>query len=170
MNEEKTLVSRIVAGAREEFSVIVEAHEHAILNLIARQTGDLVTARELAQDTFIKAYTGLKTFKGESSLRTWLTRIALNVVKTHFTSNSKRLRLLSEIPKYENSQESLTEETHSLRKALRELPDKYREALVLVVLEGYTREEASEVLKIPAGTVASRASKALELLKRRLRS
>lgn len=169
MNEEFKLVTRILAGAKEEYSVILDAHEQSILNLIARQTGDLSLAHELAQDTFIRAYSGLKNYRGDSSLRTWLTRIALNVIKSHFASNSRRLSLLNSIPIEAPSEPDL-EDRQALRKALKKLPDKYREPLALIILEGYTREEASEVLGIPAGTVASRVAKALELLKTELGS
>src|SRR5215207_6413699 len=73
------LVESSLAGNREAFDVIVERHRRHVYQLCYRFVGNHEDASDLAQDVFIRAYRGLRTFKGQSSLGTWLYRIAVNV-------------------------------------------------------------------------------------------
>src|SRR5262252_211862 len=76
------LVQACLAGRREAFDVIVERHQRHVYQLCYRFAGNHEDANDFAQDVFIRAYRGLKTFKGQASLGTWLYRIAVNVCLT----------------------------------------------------------------------------------------
>src|SRR5690242_1145856 len=73
------LVRECLAGRREAFDVLVERHQRHVYQLCYRFAGNHEDANDMTQDVFIRAYRGLKTFKGQSSLGTWLYRIAVNV-------------------------------------------------------------------------------------------
>ena len=77
--DDRTLVAICLAGRREAFDVLVERHRRQVYQLCYRYVGNHEDAADLAQDAFVRAFKGLKGFKGESSLATWLYRIAVNV-------------------------------------------------------------------------------------------
>src|SRR5437763_9315178 len=77
--DEKELVAACLAGEREAFDVIVERHRRHVYQLCYRFVGNHEDASDLAQDVFIRAYRGLRTFKSQASLGTWLYRIGVNV-------------------------------------------------------------------------------------------
>lgn len=175
--EEAEVVRRIVAGERELFRSLVDAHETAIYRMIRRQLSDEQAARDLTQETFLRAYRGLAKFRGGSSLRTWFIRIALNVTASYFAS-----RAFKDSARTESGvdQELLAaaepdaapfseEELRALRTAIAGLKDRYREVIVLCGLEGKSYREASEILEIPLGTVCSRMNSANHQLRIKLK-
>ncbi|HPY40614.1 MAG TPA: sigma-70 family RNA polymerase sigma factor, partial [Thiolinea sp.] len=72
------LVQRVQAGDKKSFDVLVLKYQHKVINLVMRYMHDPDTAQDVAQEAFIKAYKGLKNFRGESAFYTWLYRIAIN--------------------------------------------------------------------------------------------
>lgn len=167
----------MLAGDTSEFETLVRRYEAAIFSLLMRLTGDRQVAEELAQDSFIRAYKGLRAFGHRASLRTWLTRIAMNVASSYLSSRAFRERQKSEsyvAAEHETCALGLfiTEDDSAdviLRQAIGELPQKYREPLILCRIEKRTYFEAGELLGIPAGTVCSRINTALGMLRRQLR-
>jgi RNA polymerase sigma-70 factor (ECF subfamily) len=173
--DEAALIKRITAGATEEFSVIVEQYQNQVYGVILRQVGNQATARDLAQETFVKAYKSLHTFRAESALSTWLTRIALNVTSSYFESKSYKQSLASEEFTPERHDiastppDTTTEnQATKVRAAISTLPAKYRDVVALLALEEQPREQVAKTLGIPVGTVASRFHKAIGLLKKKL--
>src|SRR5215831_14990043 len=83
------LVQACLAGRREAFDTIVERHRRHVYQLCYRFAGNHEDANDLAQDVFIRAYRGLKTFKGQASLGTWLYRIGVNVCLTKVSSKGR---------------------------------------------------------------------------------
>src|ERR1044072_5332645 len=77
--DDSALVAESVAGSREAFDVIVERHRRSVYQVCYRFVSNHEEASDLAQDAFVRAWEGLKNFKGESALSTWLYRIAVNV-------------------------------------------------------------------------------------------
>lgn len=139
-----------------------------------RQVGDRSIADDLTQETFLKAYTKLSSFRSESRFSTWLVRIALNTTKNYFNSRAyKQRRANMEINETqlpaasEGRIDAWTEErlTH-LRSKISELPEKFRDTLVLVGLEGKSYDEAALILSIPVGTVRSRLNTARNILRK----
>jgi len=173
--DEAALIKRITAGEAEEFSVIVEQHQNQVYGVILRQVGNPTTARDLAQETFVRAYKSLGSFRTESALSTWLTRIALNVTSSYFESKSYKQSLAQEpfSPDLHDTAAAAPEPSQDtqalrMRAAISTLPAKYREVVALLALEAQPREVVAKTLGIPEGTVASRFHKAVNLLKKKL--
>jgi len=143
--------------------------------------GNAQDAEDAAQDTFIKAYRNLRNFRPDSSLYTWLYRIAVNTCldykKRPFFASIYRGacgddEVMNELPSDDPSPERLYESKqtcHVLRMSLKQLSEKFRTVLILKEIEGLSYEEIAEVLDISIGTVKSRISRAREELKQQLK-
>ncbi|MBL7662960.1 sigma-70 family RNA polymerase sigma factor [bacterium] len=169
--EERELIQRILAGATDEFRLIVLKYQELIVNLIFRQTGDRDVANDLAQETFIKVFKGLSRFRGEAALKTWITRIAINTCNTYFRSRAyreSRLRTANlaaiEATARSTSNPAQDLELSQLQHAIATLNPIFREVLVLCGIEQRSYEEVSKILNIPVGTVRSRLNRARLLL------
>lgn len=171
------LVQRVQAGDKKSFDVLVLKYQHKVINLVMRYMHDPDTAQDVAQEAFIKAYRGLKNFRGESAFYTWLYRIAINTAKNHLVSQGRRAptndidadeaeqfegeSALKEYGTPEN--EMLRDEIQSMvSNAIDALPDDLRTAIVLRELEGMSYEEIAEAMDCPIGTVRSRIFRARE--------
>jgi RNA polymerase sigma-70 factor (ECF subfamily) len=180
-DHEQELISRIVKGAAEEFRHVVQAYQNFIFALIMRQVGNRATADDLTQETFVKAFFNLKSFRSQSKLSTWLVRIALNTTSSYFTSRRYKQGLLTEEYKpqhceqrsFHAEQDAQLEDKLRLEKrlaifhqALAQLKPLFRDVFTLCALEQKSYDEAAEILDIPLGTVRSRLNRArLELSK-----
>lgn len=182
-DDEKTwldaVIARVRAGETEAFREIVAHFQDRIYSLIWRQVRQRDVAEELAQDVFIRAFRHLGSYRGDASFATWLTRIALNVVKSHYTSRRYRESLcclpfpfdrLHELPAEDAGAVTAKERAEAVRLAVEKLPEKYRRVVVLCSFEGMTYSEAAHVLELPLGTVCSRMNVALQKLKQQLGS
>lgn len=171
------LVQRVQAGDKKSFDVLVLKYQHKVINLVMRYMHDPDTAQDVAQEAFIKAYRGLKNFRGESAFYTWLYRIAINTAKNHLVSQGRRAPTndidADEAEQFEGEsalKEYGTPENEMLRdeiqaivsNAIDALPDDLRTAIVLRELEGMSYEEIAEAMDCPIGTVRSRIFRARE--------
>lgn len=164
-------VARIRHGDLDAFDELVRRYEHRIVNYIGSITSRSVDAEDVAQEVFLRAYRGLRTFRGQSSFKTWLYQIATNTARTHAQKSGRRREdavgtLGDEGPEGHppaRSSEDL-EGTLILRdridRALAQLPEDQRQAVVLRDAEGLEYKEISELLRIPMGTVESRIFRA----------
>lgn len=168
-SQEKELIRRVLAGERDAFRDLVIEHQAMIFNMIRRQLGDEEVAKELTQDTFLRAYKHLAKFKSKARFSTWLTRIALNVTSSYFASHryKEKSRTVAfdhtehEIATVDSEDRRLnTEELSQLQNAIIRLKPKFREVLVLCALEEKTYEETAEILGVAVGTVRSRLHRA----------
>jgi RNA polymerase sigma-70 factor, ECF subfamily len=155
-----------------EFEEFVRKNEDRIFNLCLYMLGNSQDAQDAAQDTFIKTYKGLKDFRPEASLYTWVYRIAVNTCLDHIKKSRhdplKGEVLLEQLETSEPSPESRyhsKQNSEALQSALQELPQKLRSAIVLKEIEGLSYEEIAPVLDTSVGTVKSRISRAREELK-----
>lgn len=161
-------------GDRKAFEVLVKHQQHRIYTLIWKQIRNNSVAEDLTQDTFVRAYRSIKNLKRVEQFSGWLTRIALNVCNSWFSSSSYREYQYSELdePKFQLQFHTETpESTEEFRRILGQigaLDTIYREVVVLCILESYSYTEASDALGIPTGTVASRMHIALKTLRRQL--
>lgn len=169
------VVDRIKSGDSSSFEELVEKYQHQVISLIARQVGDQILAEELAQDVFVRAYRGIKSFRGDSSFSTWLIRISLNVIHSYFSSKLYKQRKktlefnLSKHDMQEELGDEVSDETRDLlRVALENLKPQFKDVLVLCSLEGKKYEDVASILDVPVGTVRSRLNKARLLLKEHL--
>lgn len=177
------LVRRVQSGDKSAFDVLVLKYQQRVINLVTRYVHDPHIAMDISQESFIKAYRGLKNFRGDSAFYTWLYRIAINTAKNHLVSRSRRMpdddidaqeaeqyeggAKLRDISTPEN--ELLTEEIQeTVRVAIEALPDDLRIAITLRELEGLSYEEISDAMDCPIGTVRSRIFRARESIETEL--
>ncbi len=134
---------------------LVAEHSGDVYTLLYRLTTDAEEARDLTQETFLRAFQSIDRFRGDSSLKTWIYRIAIN---------QHRDRPLAATLPSDNSpspeEETLAREREAqLREALQSLRRSYREAVILRDVEGFSYEEIARTLQISIGTVKSRISR-----------
>ncbi len=178
------LVQRVQTGDKKSFDILVLKYQHKVINLVLRYVHDHDTAMDVAQEAFIKAYRGLKNFRGDSAFYTWLYRIAINTAKNHLVSQSRRLPDTdidadeaeqfggeSALKEYATPEhEMLTDEIRdSINKAIEDLPEDLRTAIVLREMEGMSYEEIAVTMDCPIGTVRSRIFRARESIDKVLR-
>ena len=177
------LVRRVQSGDKSAFDVLVLKYQQKVINLVTRYVHDPHIAMDVSQESFIKAYKGLKNFRGDSAFYTWLYRIAINTAKNHLVSKSRRMPdddidareaeqydgggKLRDISTPEN--QMMTDEIkNTLNKAIEALPDDLRIAITLRELEGLSYEEISDAMDCPIGTVRSRIFRARESIESEL--
>ena len=183
-NEDRALVERVQAGDRTAFDLLVRKYEHRIVKLVMRYVHDHAAALDVAQEAFIKAYRALPSFRGDSAFYTWLYRIAINTAKNWLVAESRRPNDrsldqdggeaydLNERLRHGDSPEHmvLTDEIRdTVERAIAELPEDLRTAIVLRELEGMSYEEIAQTMECPVGTVRSRIFRAREAIDKELR-
>jgi RNA polymerase sigma-70 factor (ECF subfamily) len=186
-----SLITRCQNADVSAFNEIVARHKNRIYSYLYRMTGNAEDAEDLTQEVFVRMYTNIASFRGRSSLSTWLFRIAGNLCVDAFRKGKKArgitLHSLDGAPAADDgdpsaatrdlpdwSREPLTvfaakELGAQIQEALNALPHKLRAAVVLHDVEGLPYEEIAEALDIPLGTVKSRIFNARCALRERLR-
>lgn len=174
------LVESCLAGKRESFDVLVERHQRHVYQLCYRFVGNHEDASDLAQDVFIRAYRGLKSFKGQAALGTWLYRIGVNVclnkvaVRTPVPDALDPLLAASD-ERIASPAESATdtllrgERAVHVRAAIAKLPNKQRATLILRVYHELPHEEIAGILGSSVGAVKANFFHALNNLKKLMR-
>ena len=172
---EMELVSEAQNGDRNAFSELVRIHARGVFNVVYHMCGDALIAEDAAQETFIRAWQNLSSYRPQTPLRNWLYRIAFNAgldmlrKEKHILPNDiDDLSLTDGQPGLE-SQVSQQERTAMVQRAILSLPDASRAVLVLREYEEMSYQEISATLDIPVGTVMSRLSYARNLLKAKLK-
>lgn len=151
MENETELVERAQAGDLDAFDSLVRHYERPIYFLALRYVGDHDSATDLSQKAFIRALKGLGGFRRKSSFRTWLYRITINLCKNHLRDNpaSRRQPLSDAMPSRTPSPaDSLekAEQSHRLRAAVRELPERQRQVVLLRIDQELSFKEIASVL------------------------
>ncbi len=167
--EERRLIAAALRGDQRAFAALYRRHVGAIYALCLRLTGRRDRAEDAVQETFLAAWRALRTFQTRSRLRTWLHRIAVNVVLQAARPQAARLELnegdVGPLPELSTPDSSPPIDVEA---AIALLPDGARRVLVLVSLYGYTHEEAATVLGIAIGTSKTQLHRARALLSVRL--
>ena len=171
---EAELITRAQNGERNAFSELVRIHTRGVFNVVYRMCGDALVAEDAAQETFIRAWQNIASYRPQTSMRNWLYRIAFNAgmdmlrkEKRILPTDIEDLPLADERPGPE-SQASQRERAALVQKAVLSLPDASRAVLVLKEYEGMSYHEIADALDIPIGTVMSRLNYARKLLKEKL--
>ncbi len=172
---ERELVAACQRGDREAFRAVFELHKDRVYSIALRFTGEPAAAMDIAQDTFLKLFSCIGDFRGQSSLDTFLYRL---VVNSCFDRRRKDRRLLPLVDEWaatllareaSPSEELLRSEVGaSVRAAVEKLAPELRMVIVLRYTEGLAYDEIAEVLGCSPGTVASRLNRAHKVLERRL--
>ena len=171
---ETEVIRSAQSGDRNAFSELVRIHARGVFNVVYRMCGDELIAEDAAQETFIRAWQNLSSYRPQMPLRNWLYRIAFNAgmdmlrkEKRILPNAIEDLNLTDGQPGLE-SQVSQQERTQLVQKAILSLPDASRAVLVLREYEDMSYQEISATLDIPVGTVMSRLNYARKLLKDKL--
>jgi RNA polymerase sigma-70 factor, ECF subfamily len=165
------LVMRAQRGERNAFSDLVCLHARGVRNVIYRMCGDLQVAEDAAQETFIQAWLRFSSYRPQTSLRSWLYRIAVNAAidmlrreKRILPGSLENMQLKDPRPGPE-AIVSQDERIAMVQKAVLSLPEASRAVVVLREYEGMSYHEIADALDIPLGTVMSRLNYARRLLK-----
>ncbi len=161
---EPELISRVLAGDRIAARELYDAHSPRVFRLAFRLTGDADLAREFTQDTFVRAFSQLARFRGDSALSTWLHRVTVTVV-ANAMRKVKRFREreapLEDVHPFIGSDSGVDPVLRDrLHRAIDALPEIYRTTVIMHDIEGYTHTEIAEVLGVAEGTCKSRLSQA----------
>ncbi len=183
---DELLVARAQRGDAAAFGLLVQRYQDPLFNGICRMIRQREDAEDLAQEAFVKAFSGIAAFRGQSSFYTWLYSIAFNTVISHRRKTGS-LKHLNPVPLYETfgddsrgyEVEDDTErpdaamerrELHGrLEQAVAALEDDHRAVIVMRDIEGFDYQEIAEVLGCPAGTVKSRLHRARQALREQLK-
>ncbi len=170
--DDQELITRIRAGDPAAERALYEAHVERVYRLTYRITGDGDTAQDCTQETFIKAFGRLETFRGESTLGTWMGSIAISVALTHVRSSKRRGEREVDLDEahhvgttVRHADPDLKERLH---RAIDELPEGYRTVFVLHDVEGYTHDEIGTMLGVQSGTSKAQLFRARARLRERL--
>jgi RNA polymerase sigma-70 factor (ECF subfamily) len=169
--DERELVRVCLAGQREAFDVIVERHRRPVYQLCYRFVGNHEDASDLSQDVFLRAYRGLKGFKGQSSLGTWLYRIGVNVCLNRVGTKVPQTEPLDARPHrakgHDPAGELLrNERAAGVRAAIAQLPRKQRATLILRIYQELSHQEIADILGSSVGAVKANFFHALGNLKK----
>ncbi|GCE25864.1 RNA polymerase sigma factor [Dictyobacter alpinus] len=173
--DDAALVTASQTGDQEAFAILVQRHQRRVFNLVYRMLQQYEEANEVTQDTFLAAWQGLPSFRGDARFSTWLHRIAYNCALKQLEQRKRDTALQAAIQaETVDSDERIGAEieAHDRQEVVREhistLPAKYRIVLVLRHLQEMTYEEMAEILTMPVGTIKTHLFRARNLLKARL--
>lgn len=177
------LVAAAAGGDLDAFEKLVQRHQTRLVGYLRGLTNTEVDAEDLAQEAFLRAYRSLKGFRGTSSFRTWLYQIATNVFRNWLEKRRNQAPVNAGSidapppgmdepvePMGEENPEAQHLQRDAIDRALAQLPDDQREAVLLRDVEGFEYREIAEQLGVPLGTVESRIFRGRSRLKELLRS
>ena len=172
--DERALVEACLANRPGAFDLVVDRHRRSVYQLCYRFVGNHEDASDRSQDVFLRAYRGLKNFRGQSSLATWLYRIGVNVCRNHVSVRSPAVEAIDAREFVDAGAESPSdrilraERGARVRAAIAQLPPKQRAALVLRTYHEMSHQEIADVLGSSVGAVKANFFHALASLKRLL--
>jgi len=183
--DERALIARLCAGEEAAYEVLIDRYERSVFNLVSRLTDDSADVPDVVQEVFLKVFRSVGSFRGDSSLKTWVYRIAVNESRNHrrwFGRHRKQEVTIEPRPdETESHQEWLPDPGRSplelaidherqtlIVAALGEINPNFRAVVVLREIEGLNYDEIADVLEISLGTVKSRILRGREALRQRL--
>lgn len=179
--EENSLVTALCNGSEYAYEILIERYQHPVYNLVMRLMSDPEDASDVVQEVFLKVFRNISSFRGNSSLRTWIYRIAVNEAYNHrrwFSRHQRQEVAMSpeEGAGYEDIlqdpgrtpfDQAADHEAHTMvEMALEQLNPRFRAAVVLRDIEDLSYEEIAGVLEISLGTVKSRILRGREALRK----
>ncbi|MGC1782138.1 MAG: sigma-70 family RNA polymerase sigma factor [Acidobacteriaceae bacterium] len=188
--DEAVLTAELQAGSEQAFALLISQYHASVYSLVSRVLNDPSDAPDITQDVFIKVFRGIRSFHGDSSLRTWIYRIALREASNQrrwWSRHRGRETTIESQPSHTGEGESFClkdmlidqhaspfeQAAHSEIRArveseLRRLPENFRTVVILRDLEGMAYDEIAEILGTQLGTVKSRLVRGRALLRQRL--
>jgi RNA polymerase sigma-70 factor (ECF subfamily) len=183
--EDARILRGLRSGIEDAYEELIERYEQQIFGMVYRLLGNQSDASDVVQEVFLKVFRGVSTFREQSSLRTWIYRIAVNEANNHrrwFVRHCKLEVPLEETrPEHPNSieytpdpgrspfEQAMDSETRTLiERALTQINPVFRTAVVLRDVQNLSYEEIAEILQVSLGTVKSRILRGREALRREL--
>ncbi|WP_353806444.1 RNA polymerase sigma factor RpoE [Methylobacillus sp.] len=182
---DQQLVERAQSGDKRAFGLLVDKYQRKLGRLLSRLIRDPAEVEDVVQESFIKAYRALPSFRGDSAFYTWLYRIGINTAKNYLVAMGRRPQATGdiEIEDAENFDDGNelrtmdTPETELMGKEIAQtvndtvamLPEELRTAITLREIEGLSYEEIATMMDCPIGTVRSRIFRARETIAQKLR-
>ncbi len=170
--DDTSLIKKILGGDRNAFKELIEKYESRVAATVIGMLGPGPEAEDIGQETFIRFYRALGGFRGESSVGTYVTRIAINLCLNEIKRRGRRRTLY--VSDGEGKLESLAlnsgtehrdEMSRLVNLGLQRLDPKFRAVIVLRLIHGYTTRETARILRLPEGTVLSRLARGQQKLK-----
>lgn len=174
------LIQKSLAGDRRAFEQLYHRHRDQVYGVLAQRLRDRDTLDDLVQNTFLRAFRSLHTFKGNAQFSTWLTQIALNVYRSHLRSVQSRENwiqssedpeelggVLRDYDKMDDPVQAMQdkERVELVRQSIEKLPERYRKAMWLRYVMDWSYEEITQSLQVPLGTVKTWLCRARRQLK-----
>ena len=176
-----SLVQRTLSGETAAYNVLVQRYQRQVYNLAYRMVGSAEDAGDMVQETFLRAYGALASFRQDASFLTWLYKIASNLCIDHLRSRRSKGALSLEIELEEGREPAATERGYDpedtairssvssvVQREVMNLPAKYRIVVIMRHLQGMSVEEIAEQLNLPSGTVKTHLFRARDMLRSRL--
>jgi RNA polymerase sigma-70 factor (ECF subfamily) len=181
---DQDLVERVQKGDKRAFDLLVRKYQHKVVGVISRYISDWSECQDVAQETFIRAYRAIQSFRGDSQFYTWVYKIATNTAKNHLVSQGRRpptddvsiddavqldggARLKDRAtPEHELLRQEIEQTVFA---AVEELPEDLKTAITLREVDGLSYEEIAETMNCPIGTVRSRIFRARDAIDQKLR-
>jgi RNA polymerase sigma-70 factor (ECF subfamily) len=177
------IIEKVQRGDKQAFNLLVHKYQHKVINLVSRYVKHPGDVADVAQDTFIRAYRAMPSFRGDSAFYTWLYRIAVNTAKNYITAQQKRvassdidveeaqfMESAHALKMTETPENLLT--TSEMKKVvfdtIESLQDDLKTAITLREIDGLSYEEIAKIMLCPVGTVRSRIFRAREVIDRQL--
>lgn len=167
--DERQLVENARTGDRRAFDLLMERHEDRVFAVCLRTLRDRESALDATQDTFLTVFRKIDQFRGDAAFGTWIYRIAMNTCYDRLRSAKRRPT--EPLPEAHDPIDPSTEDAITavelrpdLVAALAQIPDEFRSAIVLVDAEGWSVNDAADVLGVASGTIKSRLHRGRKLL------
>lgn len=183
-NSEEQLIKELKAGKESAFNRLIEEHKNRVYRIALSLVKNPTDAEDVAQDVFIKIYTSVSSFKGNSSLATWIYKITYNMSLDFLKSKNRRIKRFKTLDDPEDAEIlSLSDDSFlpekayenlelkkDLDAALEQLPEDQREMVTLKDVHGFSYEEIIEMTGLKEGTMKSRLNRARASLRKMLQS
>lgn len=182
--DDQALIARCQAGSRDAFDELISRYQRRVYTFAYRLAGNADDAADIAADTFVRVYTAIGSFRGDSSFVTWLFRVVTNIYLDHRKRRRNRqTQSLDDVVALEESSvhrqvedegptphevAEANERTAALQAAISALPEFQRMMIVMYHVDGMAYEEIAETLQLPLGTVKSRLNRARLALRKKL--
>jgi RNA polymerase sigma-70 factor (ECF subfamily) len=183
--QDDQLIASALQGNQKAYEALLARHNRAIFHVVLKIVRNHEEAQDLVQETFMKAFNALASYRSEYRFSTWLYKIAANCAIDHV--RKKRIEALSldkpietrdgqveyEVPdsSWDPEQDLVRKQKlRSIDEAIESLPEKYREVIIYRHRDDKPYEEIARILRVPVGTVKARIFRARELLKKKLKS
>lgn len=171
-DNDSVLIERVKNGDKGAFNFLVNKYYPRVYASLFSYTKSKEDSEDLAQQTFLKVWQQIESFRGDSAFFTWIYRIAINLAKNHFVSSASKKQKLNtsieqaeiEISSYENIEQVLMHDQSmiQIKEFINNMPESLKTAFTLRESEGKSYEEISLITETPIGTVRSRIFRARE--------